>query len=150
MSEPGTQSFSTNAHLYTLITNNDSNISASLPGYIDLRDIARAHVLAVESNSQSNGKPKRLAIGSPHNNNFKDTLKYIAEERPELKDRLIKPEKAPNQTGGSPLEGIEYERLERVIGFKKGEFRSWKETILDTVDGFVKLEESWKSRGFKL
>ncbi|KAK7452782.1 hypothetical protein VKT23_012185 [Stygiomarasmius scandens] len=150
MPEPETQTFSTNAHLYTLITNNNSKISVPLPGYIDLRDIARAHILAVESNAPSDGKPKRLAIISPYNNNFRDALKYIAEERPGLKGRLLEPGQAPNQTDGNSLEGIDYGRLERVIGFKKEEFRSWKETILDTTDSFVKLEGIWKSRGFKL
>ncbi|THU76584.1 NAD(P)-binding protein [Dendrothele bispora CBS 962.96] len=157
-SEPGTTSLSTNSHIYALITSNDDKgIPVTLPGYVDLRDVARAHILAINPNletPQSTGKAvpnaNRLAVLSPYSNNTHDTLQILSSSRPELKTRLIDEKEAPNQLDGKPVEGIEYWRLEEVIGFKKDEFRTWKETVLDTVDSLVRLEQSWKNKGFKL
>ncbi|KAF5372591.1 hypothetical protein D9758_005160 [Tetrapyrgos nigripes] len=142
---------SSNGHVYGLLEGDKSQIPG-IPGYVDIRDVARAHILALNSIPQSavsDGKLKRLAIASPVENDWREALKYIAKERPHLKDRLTSPKKVPVFEEHDRLNGIDFGRLEEVLGLKKDEFKTWKETVLDAVDSFEKIEEGWKSRGLK-
>ncbi|KAF5365220.1 hypothetical protein D9758_005448 [Tetrapyrgos nigripes] len=149
--EPGSEALSTDAHIYNLLQGDKCQIPTSV-GYADIRDVARAHILALTSIPQSgvsDGKLKRLAIASPYENDWREAVKYIAEERPQMKDRLAGLEKVPVLEELS-LKGIDHGRLEEVLGMKKNDFRTWKETVLDAVDSFVRIEEGWKSRGLKV
>lgn len=108
--------------------------------------MARAHVAALTSPSESEVGRKRLLIASPHNLNYKEAVQFIAEKRPELRDRLVNAEKAPK----FPLDRIplDLERVRAVTGVTVGSYVSWQDTILDTVDNLLKLEKSWGSKGF--
>ncbi|KAF5365213.1 hypothetical protein D9758_005447 [Tetrapyrgos nigripes] len=151
LQELNSVTLSSNAHVYGLLEGDKGQLPP-VPGYVDIRDVVRAHILALNSIPQSavsDGKLKRLAIVSPIENDWREALKYIAEERPHLKDRLISPKKVP-VFEEHRLKGIDFGRLEEVLGLKKDEFKTWKETVLDAVDSFEKIEEGWKSRGLKV
>ncbi|KAF5365336.1 hypothetical protein D9758_005495 [Tetrapyrgos nigripes] len=142
-----------NLFIYQLLQRDAAQFMAAA-GFIDIRDLARAHILALDSIPQSavsDRKVKRLAIAAPYGSDLEEAVKYISQERPELKERLIdfektKPILSMKLPEPSPweLKGIEYGRLEEILGMKKREFRTWKETVLDAVDRLVKMEERWK------
>lgn len=115
-------------------------------GYIDVRDLARAHIAALISPPESEVGRKRLLIASPHDLNYKEAVQFIAEKRPELKNRLIDADKAPKfSLDRIPLD---LERVQAVTGVKVNSYISWQNTILDTVDSLLELEKSWVSKGF--
>lgn len=64
-----------------------------------------------------------------------------------MKDRPADPSKAPTAvTMGPP----DFKRLEAITGLKESEFVKWQDTLLDTVDALVSLEEQWKKDGHKV
>lgn len=141
--DPTLNSFSTNGFIYALL-NPENTHYISKPGIVDVRDVARAHIAALDSTHSSIGH-KRYLVVSPHTASFSDALKFIGNERPELRSRLADPSKAPSFTSETPMVS---EGLERVVGFHRDSYKSWKETILDTVDTLVALENSWKEKGY--
>ncbi|KAG6836163.1 hypothetical protein H0H93_010711, partial [Arthromyces matolae] len=113
--------------------------------YVDTRDVARAHVLALKSKSASIVGRKRIVIMSPHELDIEATLEYVGKQRPELKERLSK-ESSPGYPSGIP-KLVNFGRIEEVLGFKKEEFRTVEETVLDTVDTLLELEKKWEAAG---
>jgi len=94
--------------------------------WVDVRDLAACHVLAMEKEGAAN---KRFFITAGYFSN-KEIAQIVAKEYPEYKDRLPT-EKTPG--GDYPSEGIyEYDnkRVREVLGI---EFRSLEESIRDTV-----------------
>lgn len=89
-----------------------------------------------------------MPITSPYESDYREAIKYIAEERPELKDRLADPSKAPTW----PLYKLELDlkKVEDVVGVDVDSYKTWKETILDAVDSLIALEDYWKSNGFNV
>lgn len=81
------------------------------PGYVDVRDVACAHVLALNSRPTSEVGHKRLALVSPHDSSWVDAIAHLANERPELKDRLLDTTDIPkplfgNSVVGTPVDGL--------------------------------------------
>lgn len=114
---------------------------------MDVRDLARAHVAALNSPSASVIGRKRLIVASPYDFNYKDAIEYIAEQRPELKARLISDTSKAPEHANAPWD---LSRLEEVTGVKSESFKTWHETILDTVDALLALEKEWVKKGFTL
>lgn len=141
---PNFPALSTSKYIYALL-----NPKGSFPpvGFVDVRDIARAHVAALTSPSTSVLGRKRLLIASPYDFSYKESIEYIAEQRPELKARLISDtSKAPKHANAR----WDLSRLEQVTGIKPESFKTWHETILDTVDALIAIEKEWVSKGFTL
>ncbi|SJK98814.1 uncharacterized protein ARMOST_02083 [Armillaria ostoyae] len=147
ISEPNLHSLSTNESFYALLRRSYTDFLA-LPGAIDVRDSARAHVLALESRPSSEVGRKRFAVCSPDESSYKDALDIIAKERPELKDRLADGKHAPEWP--SYTLPVNWERLEYVLGLKADSFIPWKKTVLDAVDSLLRIEELWKEKGFEV
>lgn len=145
--EPGYRAFSTNGFIYALLRPDNVHFAPS-PGAIDVRDVARAHLLALESPPTSVVGRKRSPLVSPYQSSYKDAIEIIAKERPELKDRLVHPSKAPEW----PSYTIEVDRelVEKQIGLKADSYIPWRETVLDAVDSLVRIENIWKAKGFKV
>ncbi|OBZ70868.1 hypothetical protein A0H81_09122 [Grifola frondosa] len=73
---------------------------------------------------------------------FKDAVEYIAEVRPELRDRLaVDARSAP----ATPQTSIDNTRAREVLGLK--EMVPWRDTVLAAVDDLIKLEKEWASKG---
>jgi nucleoside-diphosphate-sugar epimerase len=82
----------------------------------DVRDVARAHVMALKAPPTALVGRKRLLISSPHGVNWKQVVDYLAQQKPELKDRLITA-MPPTATDPDRLP-IDFQRIEAVIGMK--------------------------------
>ncbi|THU85450.1 NAD(P)-binding protein [Dendrothele bispora CBS 962.96] len=162
------------AYIYKLL--NPANTEFVDPIVVDVRDVAKLHVLAASSTSNvvssdssrtesAEKKTKRFAVLAPYLASYKEAVQYIAEAFPELKaqGRLVDSEKAP----GYPKElegkiaGIDWERIrvslvvENTVvavseeGDEDSEgkrfFRTWKETVVDTVRSLLELEKAWET-----
>ncbi|KAJ7448377.1 hypothetical protein FB451DRAFT_1147596 [Mycena latifolia] len=114
--------------------------------YIDVRDVAQAHVRALNSPPAAEVGRKRLVIASPHGLPFKRMIDFIAEKRPALKSRLITTTPAPKPS--FDVVPLEFGRVEQVLGMKIADFHTTEQTILDTVDALVRVEDEWRSAGF--
>lgn len=123
-------------------------VSISHPGYIDVRDLARAHVAALDAPPESKLGRKRLLMASPYDLNYKTAVEFIAEKRPELKDRLIDSTKAPK----FPLDRmpLDLKRVAQVTGVEENSYFSWQDTLLATIDNLITLEKDWESKGFQV
>ncbi|PBK98487.1 NAD(P)-binding protein [Armillaria gallica] len=145
--EPEYKAFSTNGFIYALLLPNNVHF-AVFPGVIDVRDIARAHLLALESPPTSAVGRKRSPLVSPYQSSYKEAIEIIAKERPELKDRLVHPLKAPEWP--SYTFEVDREVVEKQIGLKADSYIPWRDTVLDAVDSLVRIENIWKAKGFKV
>ncbi|KAJ7438273.1 hypothetical protein B0H11DRAFT_591472 [Mycena galericulata] len=139
---PDFGALSTNVLLYTLLF----PVGAFPPRtrYIDVRDVAQAHLRALNAPPTTEVGRKRILFSSPYGWSFQQTLDYIAAERPALKSRLIT--KTPPQQPFDILP-IDFGRVEQVLGIKKSDFHTIEQTILDTIDALVRVEDEWRSAG---
>jgi nucleoside-diphosphate-sugar epimerase len=134
-----------NAYIYALIagapgrpvSRYDPTIGPP-PLSVDVRDVARAHVLALKL-PPSSQSPKRFIL-STGMFTWKDAIELLAEKRPELKERL------PVITGTEPPVGpfatFDTSKTESVLGMKN--FVEWQDSILDTVDDLLRVEKELK------
>ncbi|THH00765.1 hypothetical protein EW026_g1816 [Hermanssonia centrifuga] len=74
--------------------------------------------------------------------NAKDVVDYIAEVRPELKDRLSR--EAQAAPSGSMKNLMDNSRVKEVLGLV---LTPWKTTIIEAVDDLIAIDKDWKSRG---
>ncbi|KAF8212742.1 hypothetical protein K438DRAFT_1566280, partial [Mycena galopus ATCC 62051] len=100
--------------------------------YIDVRDVAQAHVRALGSPATAKVGHKRIVFSSPHKAPFQRTLDLIAEQRPSLKERLI--------VGTPPLHPydvlpLDFGRVEEVLGMTKSDFYPLEEVCLGLGSG---------------
>ncbi|KAJ7187376.1 hypothetical protein C8R46DRAFT_1059584 [Mycena filopes] len=112
--------------------------------YVDVRDAALAHVLALDSPPTAEVGRKRIIFSAPTGWPFQQTLNFIARERPALKERLttVTPPVLP-----SDAMPISFERIEEVLGMKKADFHTTEETTLATVDAMLEVESQWRAAG---
>lgn len=115
----------------------DSCPSTNIFQWVDVRDLALAHVLAIEK-PEAAGQRFLLSSGQYSN---RDIVECIREAFPELRDGLPTGEEAL-KTGDFPPAGHWYgwdcTKAEEVLGIS---FRSLKECVVDTVNSlkpFVK------------
>ncbi|KAH9477015.1 Putative uncharacterized oxidoreductase [Psilocybe cubensis] len=108
------------------------------PGWlVNVRDIAKAHVRALEALPLPNGDPKRfIANGATYA--WADVAAYIKKSRPELADRVLPLE------GITPLPGVlstlDTTRAREVLGI---EFIPVEKTIDEAVDAVLALDNHW-------
>jgi len=104
------------------------------PLSVDVRDVARAHVLALKV--PPSDKVKRFIISSSMFT-WVEAVEFLAQARPELKGRL------PTITGNEPpvklFATLDTSTTESVLGLK--DYIKWQDTILDTVDDLVRVEK---------
>ena len=108
--------------------------------YFDVRDAAKAHVLALDSPSHSVVGRKRIVIGSPFGLNFGEVKALLKKERPEVFSRW-----STAEIPAHPFTKIDsdWKRINEVLGLKESDCFSVKETILDAVDSLLALEKDW-------
>ena len=130
----------TNRHIYALIASAPGRpvsiydpTTGPPPLSVDVRDVARAHVLALKLPPSLS--PKRFIL-STNTFTWIDAIKLLAEKRPELKERL------PVITGKEPPVGafatLDTSKTESVLGMKN--FIKWQDTVLDTVNDLLRVE----------
>ena len=133
---------STNRFVYGLISGTSgrpvSGYDPAIDGppmSVDVRDVARAHVLALKV-PPSADEPKRFIVSS-NRFTWKEATEFIAQVRPELKGRL------PVITGKEPLAPpfarFDTSATENILGLRN--YVKWQDTVLDTIDDLVRLEK---------
>ncbi|KAJ7440354.1 hypothetical protein B0H11DRAFT_2353668 [Mycena galericulata] len=113
--------------------------------YIDVRDVAQAHMRALNSPPTAEVGRKRIIFSSPYSWPLQRTVDYITAERPALKSRLIAG--TPPELQPFDVIPVDFARIEHVLGMKKFDFYTKEQTILDTIDALVKVEDEWRSAG---
>ncbi|KAJ7643868.1 hypothetical protein FB45DRAFT_823642 [Roridomyces roridus] len=142
--EPDFTTFSTNLFVYQLLRSDNKNYHYSA-GTLDVRDVARAHIAGL--NPVTPDHPKRVPIVSPFQTDFRDAINYIAAERPALRSRLADPETVPRWS--SYKLDVDLKSVDTAFGIKLDSYKTWKETILDSVDRFLEIEQNWTAKGLK-
>ena len=131
----------TNRYVYALITGAPGRpvggydpALRSAPMNVDVRDVARTHVLALKLPPSETLKRFILSTSTF---TWTEAVALLAEKRPELKERL------PVVTGREPPLGtvatLDTSKTESVLGMKN--FIKWQDTILDTIDDQVRVEK---------
>lgn len=104
-----------------------------LPAYVDVRDVARAHLLAFQTD-----QPQRFLI-SAGDFDKQNVCDLFRDQIRELKSRV------PVGNPGKPSVGEHYEvdcsRARNILGI---EFRSFNETFLDMGHSFMEMENAEK------
>ncbi|KAJ7701490.1 hypothetical protein B0H17DRAFT_1195274 [Mycena rosella] len=143
--EPDFAALSTDGFVYQLLRPDNVNYHYS-PGVLDVRDVARIHIAGLTPLTRDH--PKRVPVVSPYPADFRDAIKYISDARPELRERLADPSKVP--VWPSYKLDVDLVPVEKAFGISLGSYKTWKETILDTIDRFIELESYWKSKGLEV
>ena len=133
---------STNSLAYTLL-NPTGTPFFPIVLTIDVRDVARATVHALTSPPTSEVGRKRLLL-VPQVASWKDVAEYIAEKRPELKDRVsvaIRTDSVP----APPKGPVDNTRAIEVL--KLGSVNDWHTTFLDAVDSIIEAEKNFAKQG---
>jgi nucleoside-diphosphate-sugar epimerase len=122
--------------IYQLISGETKTLPPDgLPLFADVRDVARAHILALQSDSVI-GK-RVLLSGGPFT--MYNTIQLIAEKRPELKSRLPSLEGA--KPDPRPISNVDTS-IAKDLGLS---FISYETCLLDTVDALLQKEgKEWK------
>lgn len=89
--------------------------------YIDVRDVALAHIRALSSPPTAEVGRKRIVFSSPHGWPHQKTLDLIAEQRPALKARLITVNPTV-QEGTLDVLPMDFKRVEELLGMKDEDF----------------------------
>ncbi|TFK85285.1 NAD(P)-binding protein [Polyporus arcularius HHB13444] len=115
--------------------------------YCNVRDAARAHLLALRLPKQPQGsdvRGKRFLVAAPRHGArlWTETVQRLAETRPELRDRLPKLEDAPKLSG--PLSTTDSTQAREKLGMH--DYAGWDATIDETVTALLELEKKWKGQ----
>ncbi|KAJ7040586.1 hypothetical protein C8F04DRAFT_239943 [Mycena alexandri] len=139
---PDFGALSTDLLMYNLLF--EDGIFPSKTRYIDVRDVAQAHLRGLKSRPTAEVGRKRIILSSPTGWPFRETVDFIAEQRPALKERLIA---ATPQIKPFDVLPMDFGRVEEVLGMKISDFHSTEQTTLDTIDALVQIESQWRSAG---
>ncbi|KAJ5584659.1 NAD(P)-binding protein [Penicillium hispanicum] len=102
--------------------------------YVDVRDLALAHVLAIET-PEAGGK--RFFTVSSHFSN-KEIAEIIGQEFPEFKDRLPRGKAlAPGDYPADGVYGFDSSRSKEILGLS---YRPLKESVVDAVHSLLAVE----------
>ena len=135
---PGT---GTNGFIYGLISGapgrpvSGYDHDTAPPLHVDVRDVARAHVLALKI-PPSADEPKRFILSSSRFT-WKEAVEFIAQARPELKGRL--PVITGKEPAVEPYAVLDTSATEKILGIK--DYVKWQQTVLDTIDDLLRLEK---------
>jgi nucleoside-diphosphate-sugar epimerase len=131
----------TNEFIYALIAGEPGR---PVPGYdptvrspplhVDVRDVARAHVLALKV--PPSDEPKRFIL-STSTFTWTEAIEFIAQARPELKMRL--PVITGEEPAAPPGATLDTSATGAILGLKN--FVKWQDTVLDTIDDLLRVEK---------
>jgi len=140
--KPDFDTLSTALVIYNLLF--PSGVYLPESGYVDFRDVARAHIGALDSKPAQSGR-KRFVVSSPYGLGNQQVLDIIKKEHPELEHRFIT---APVPEFSSAKVDADFEKLEEVTGLRKEDFYPLERTISDSVNDLLRLENEWKKNGY--
>lgn len=131
--------------IYQLIARESTLPPPSTVLYCNVRDAARAHLLALELPKlapNANVRDKRFLVAAPthESTSWPGMVQRLAARRPDLKHRLPKLDNAPTPPG--TLSTNDSTRAREVLGLT--EYVGWEETVDETIAALLQLEEKWK------
>lgn len=119
---------------YSLMNGSRSEVPPTgFPVVVDVRDLGVSHRLAYEIPAAGG---ERYLVGA-QTFSFQDICRIIRAEFPELRDRV--PEPVTAATPAPPTYDIDNSKVRKQLGL---EFRSLKETVVDSVRNFLELEKT--------
>ncbi|KAH9475832.1 Putative uncharacterized oxidoreductase [Psilocybe cubensis] len=107
---------------------------------VDVRDVGKAHVLALEKLPLPSEDPKRFTVNSA-TYTWGAAAAYIKESRPELADRLFPLEDIKPLPG--VLSTLDTTRAKEILGFD--EFIPVEKALDEAVNAVLELEKRWSS-----
>jgi nucleoside-diphosphate-sugar epimerase len=119
--KPEYETLSTTLMIYNLLF--PTGVYLSLPDYADFRDVARAHVGALNNKPNRNDR-KRIVIASPYGLTLKRVLDIIKKGHPELEHRFIT---APAPELPYDRLDVEFERIKEITEMRKEDFHTLEE-----------------------
>ncbi|KAI9059689.1 NAD-P-binding protein [Trametes sanguinea] len=111
---------------------------------IDVRDVARAVVSSLSSPLATQVGRKRLLF-LPHTIGWKDVAEFVAEARPELRDRLSKVALSGELPPTPPKPPVDNTKSIELL--KLGELNDWKSAVLAGVDAVIEIEKKFAKEG---
>jgi nucleoside-diphosphate-sugar epimerase len=133
-------SLGTNGFLRPLLDRETGQYPTSPLVAIDVRDVARAHVLALAASPLPDGRHKRLILPY-HHLQWKEVAEIIKKKYPEASGRL--PTKEASKEG-SVMAPVDTSLTDEVIG--SGGYIPVEETILATFEAIMDWEKRFKSK----
>ena len=133
--------------LYDLIVPETPPLArAFAPLFVDVRDVARSLVAALDSPPTAKVGRKRILVSSEWPQ-AKEILGLLREKRPQVADRLSEALKVQSEkeSGTAVKQIIDPKRVKEILGI---ETMPWQKTILDAVDTILELEQEWKVKGW--
>jgi nucleoside-diphosphate-sugar epimerase len=132
----------TNRYIYGLISGApdrpipryDRGFRGAGPVHVDVRDVARAHVLALKV--PPSDVPKRFIVSSSRFT-WKEAIEFLSQARPELKGRL--PVITGKEPALPPFGTIDTSVTEAILGLMN--YVKWQDTVLDTIDDLLRIEK---------
>lgn len=107
------------------------------PTTVDVRDVARAHILALRApHSKDVGRKRLFIAGEPIT--WKAAVEHLLVVRPQLKERL--PD--VSEAAVTPIVKIDSSKAKELLGL---EFTAWQKTVEDTIDSILIVESDWKN-----
>ncbi|PWN47418.1 NAD(P)-binding protein [Violaceomyces palustris] len=128
------------ATVYRLISKVETMPEDRLPLFCHARDVADAHVSALKVKE---ARSRRfLLCGGKFT--WSDAVKYIAQTRPELVERLPKGWEESRGADASQIASLDTSDAENLLGIR---FKDWKTTLDQTLDSLLELErrQGWDS-----
>lgn len=107
------------------------------PTFIDVRDAARAHVLALRV--PPDAKPKRILVSGGWFS-WEDAAAHLRAVKPSLDARLPKFTPEMEESQHAPMM-LDTSRARDVLGIV--EYTPWKTTIEDSINDLVRAESGW-------
>lgn len=114
---------------------------AELPVSVDVRDVARAHVLALRAPSTSEVGRKRFPLTGP-SLTWVDAVIHLRKVMPEIADRLPKVAEGAEFSDPIPSLSVDTTRTKDVLGLDR--FIDWRMTAEDTVRSLLAIEKEWE------
>ena len=115
---------------------------AIAPFNVDVRDVARAHVLALSTPLASEvGRKRIIVIGESMP--WLDAVIHLRKVMPELQDRL--PTIVEGAAEAPPLQvmSCSTKRAEELLGMKPEDMVNWRRMTEDTVKCILEIEKQW-------
>lgn len=131
---PSSSNLGTNSMVYGLLVGGVPNQPP--PFVVDVRDVARAHIAALDVLRKDNLQDKRFIVNAG-NLTWKDAAEHLNVVRPSLKTAVLT--EFPPLPG--PASTLDNSRSLEVL--KLGAYIEPKKTVEDTVDALVEVRKSW-------
>ncbi|KAJ8490039.1 hypothetical protein ONZ45_g13341 [Pleurotus djamor] len=136
---------STNVLVYRLLFSRGAYPASE--DYVDVRDVARAHCLALKSPPAFMVGRKRILMSSPHPLRFDTIFESIKENRPMVATRWTK---VPVPQYKKERAAVNFDRIADVLGMGPDDFKTAEETFADSIDQLIGMETEWIQQGHRV